>query len=461
MRKRWYSQRRRRIYFADRIWIDHTLEEIRTWEKRYKKKYFQGIHDRFIRDPQFCWRRWDALADEDHTHQLTAQEYLDYKRKWWLHWMRRGDISQRKWHIYFRIEDGRIELPEEIRNWEHPPNYGNVQFEERVILTFENQKGLFHNLKTHFGMPVKQLMISGPCQETSYTAVTLNPESNITRWEKNHSLFHWSTLKFVSLSKTTSARFFVSFASLEACWTFSTSVSFSKDNTSQVHFRSVNLFKEVPYWSESEQVWCIGNKWIRHRATSPTTCRMNLMEIHEYIQWLVGAVDWATAELLCFCSHSSSLSVSASLDFFLNQTFAHCLGSRAGKAHVRIHPILHAHVSSCCECCSWSLRLLHSLLLFPHHLSDHFAVPTARHLQLPRCGGQIPCALPRTTLAPWRRTSLPQVQSGLDESWWADSMACFSYLRNVTDSFSDGKTPYERRFGQPFKKTYYSIWFIG
>ena len=30
----------------------------------------------------------------------------------------------------------------------------------------------------------------GPCQEASYTAITLNPESNFTRREKNHSLFH-------------------------------------------------------------------------------------------------------------------------------------------------------------------------------------------------------------------------------------------------------------------------------
>ena len=29
-------------------------------------------------------------------------------------------------------------------------------------------------------------------------------------------------------------------------------------------------------------------------------------------------------------------------------------------------------------------------------------------------------------------------------------MECDTYLRNVTDLFSDGKTPYERRFGQPF-----------
>ena len=48
-------------------------------------------------------------------------------------------------------------------------------------------------------------------------------------------------------------------------------------------------------------------------------------------------------------------------------------------------------------------------------------------------------------------TSAVLLQSGLNESWWADSMECYTYLRNVTDLFSDGKTPYERRFGQPCK----------
>ena len=48
-------------------------------------------------------------------------------------------------------------------------------------------------------------------------------------------------------------------------------------------------------------------------------------------------------------------------------------------------------------------------------------------------------------------TSGVLLQSGLNESWWADSMECYTYLRNVTDLLSDGKTPYERRFGQPFK----------
>ena len=47
-------------------------------------------------------------------------------------------------------------------------------------------------------------------------------------------------------------------------------------------------------------------------------------------------------------------------------------------------------------------------------------------------------------------TSAVLLQSGLNESWWTDSLKCHTYLRNVTD-LSDGKTPYERRFGQPFK----------
>ena len=49
-------------------------------------------------------------------------------------------------------------------------------------------------------------------------------------------------------------------------------------------------------------------------------------------------------------------------------------------------------------------------------------------------------------------TSAVVLQSGLNESWWADSMECYTYLRNVTDLLSDGKTPNGRRFWQPFIK---------
>ena len=40
------------------------------------------------------------------------------------------------------------------------------------------------------------------------------------------------------------------------------------------------------------------------------------------------------------------------------------------------------------------------------------------------------------------------LQSGLDETWWADAMECYCYLRNVQDLLADGKTLYDRRFGE-------------
>ena len=49
-------------------------------------------------------------------------------------------------------------------------------------------------------------------------------------------------------------------------------------------------------------------------------------------------------------------------------------------------------------------------------------------------------------------TSAVLLQSGLDESWWADSMEWYASLRNIQDLLSDGKTPYERRFGEPLKR---------
>ena len=47
-------------------------------------------------------------------------------------------------------------------------------------------------------------------------------------------------------------------------------------------------------------------------------------------------------------------------------------------------------------------------------------------------------------------TSAVLLQSGLGNEWWADSMECYCYLRNIQDLLSDEKTPYERLFGMPF-----------
>ena len=49
-------------------------------------------------------------------------------------------------------------------------------------------------------------------------------------------------------------------------------------------------------------------------------------------------------------------------------------------------------------------------------------------------------------------TSAVLLQSGLANEWWADSMECYCYLRNIQDLLSVGKSPYERQFGMPFNR---------
>ena len=84
-------------------------------KKRCKKKYFQGIHDRFIRDPQFRSRMIEnyrdeeplstigCFADEDHTHHVTTQEYSFYKGKWWLHPNKQGsDTVPLRQRLHFK-----------------------------------------------------------------------------------------------------------------------------------------------------------------------------------------------------------------------------------------------------------------------------------------------------------------------------------------------------------------------
>ena len=65
-------------------------------KKKCKKKNFLGIHDRFIRDKKFrknmfdvgrseeLCRELDKLANEDHTHHITAEEISVYRNNWWL-----------------------------------------------------------------------------------------------------------------------------------------------------------------------------------------------------------------------------------------------------------------------------------------------------------------------------------------------------------------------------------------
>ena len=86
------------------------------------------------------WRRW--------THRKSTQKRLNAKEV--IFPKEKGELifSNRRWTNH---NPWRKSRPENI----HLDTA--VQFEENVTLIFlENQKGLFHNLKTHFRMPVKR-----------------------------------------------------------------------------------------------------------------------------------------------------------------------------------------------------------------------------------------------------------------------------------------------------------------
>ena len=72
----------------------HTANQL---QKKYRKRGYSNIHDRFIRDTWFrktmleldraeeAIREMDRLANEDHTHIATEEELNVYRGNWWIH----------------------------------------------------------------------------------------------------------------------------------------------------------------------------------------------------------------------------------------------------------------------------------------------------------------------------------------------------------------------------------------
>ena len=72
-------------------------------KKRCIKRTFTGIHDRFLRDPDFrksmlehdrdedVCLKWDDLAEQDFTYRMTESEYFHYRQNWWISLNKSGD----------------------------------------------------------------------------------------------------------------------------------------------------------------------------------------------------------------------------------------------------------------------------------------------------------------------------------------------------------------------------------
>ena len=152
---------------------------------QFGKKVLPGLFLGYALYAGGTWKGDVLIADLEELETMDASEIYSKRLN------AKEVIFPRQGEFIFPIADGRIKTlggDQELRTSTlvRPRPIGGES--QRDL--FENQKGLFHNLMTHFRMPVKRLMIFGPCQEASYTAITLNPESNFTRREKNHSLFH-------------------------------------------------------------------------------------------------------------------------------------------------------------------------------------------------------------------------------------------------------------------------------
>ena len=80
----WENYRTKRPFFA------HNLR------KRYMKRDFQGIHHRFLNDPEFrasqlehdrneeVCIKMDELEQKDFRHHMTQAEYFRYRKNWWI-----------------------------------------------------------------------------------------------------------------------------------------------------------------------------------------------------------------------------------------------------------------------------------------------------------------------------------------------------------------------------------------
>ena len=92
---------------------DHEYFIAKSLKKKCKMRDFLGINDRFIRDERFhknmielgrseeICREMDKLANEDHTHHITADEIRVYRNNWWI---RSNTVSSDKMPVRHRAD---------------------------------------------------------------------------------------------------------------------------------------------------------------------------------------------------------------------------------------------------------------------------------------------------------------------------------------------------------------------
>ena len=116
-------------------------------------------------------------ASEIYSKRLNAKEVIFPKEK-------------RK--FIFPIADGRIKLPGGDQDLKKSTLIRDHPIRGESHVDFLGESGGSPPPSPHDSFPDAGEATNDfcPCEETSHAAITLNQESNFTRREKNHSLFH-------------------------------------------------------------------------------------------------------------------------------------------------------------------------------------------------------------------------------------------------------------------------------
>ena len=151
---------------------------------QFGKKVLPGLFLGYALYVGGLWKGDVLVADLEELETMDAPEIYSKRLN-----AKGSNISQRKWKIHFssrrwtkKIVGGDQELRTSTLIREHP-----FRGEGHVDFLGESEGSL---PTPHDSFPDAGEAIDDFWSETSYTAITLNPESSFTCREKNHSLFH-------------------------------------------------------------------------------------------------------------------------------------------------------------------------------------------------------------------------------------------------------------------------------
>ena len=141
------------------------------------------------------WKGDVLIADLEELETMDASEIYSKRLN------AKEVIFPKEGEFTFPIADGRIKTPGEDQELRTSTlirprpsrGDGHVDF-------LGESEGFFHNLMTHFRLPVKRSTTFGPCREASCTAITLNPESHFySPREESFPI----PLKYIDVTRTT------------------------------------------------------------------------------------------------------------------------------------------------------------------------------------------------------------------------------------------------------------------